>query len=174
MVVRMISACLLGSALTVAVGCSTVSDSALVPLPGENRSLLDDEELRGSWVVYAIGQRPVGGPHSPRVEFAIDDRFGGMAGCNHFLTDYHLDSDGVLRLGDMKVTRRICAEPIMFQERLLLSRLRGVESGRLTPSGDLLLFYDEDRLPIRLQREDRVRLSDQHNRVPPHEGRAPG
>jgi len=176
MSVRMISACLLGSSLSVLVGCSTVSDTALVPVSDTRRTLLHSDELGGSWVVSAIGKRNLNGVQRPRVEFTTDDRVGGMAGCNHFLADYHLDPDGGIYVDEMQVTRRICAEPIMFQERLLLSRLRSVASGHVTSNGDLLLFYDEDRLPIRLQREDRdrTRLSDQQNAIPPHENHPSG
>lgn len=151
---RMIAVCFFGSALFGLVGCGTVPADDLPPVAKMTRPVISVDELSGNWVVYAIGRLPLTGEQLPQLAFAADQRVGGMAGCNRFLGEYQLDADGVLQFGEIMVTRRLCPEPVMSQESLLLNRLRAVNFGRLAPGGDLLLYYDVDRLPIRLHREE--------------------
>jgi heat shock protein HslJ len=160
MSIRTITACISVSALAVLAGCTTPPQNTLATIPDAARSVASKQELSGNWTVYAIGNRSLSGPHSPRIAFDDDERVGGIAGCNRFLGGYRLDSNGDLSFGEMRLTRRICPEPIMFQEALLLSRLRDVDRSLITPGGDLLLYYDEDELPIRLQRDARIHLQD--------------
>ncbi|GGC02364.1 hypothetical protein GCM10011352_30710 [Marinobacterium zhoushanense] len=149
-------------------GCvGTSSSTAQISVP-PGRVIASAEQLEGEWVVSSIGAREVQGQYSPRIAFGKQQRVGGMAGCNRFLGDYALGREGQLLFGEMRVTRRICAEPIMFQEALLLNRLRGVRSGRLTADGELLLYFEEGALPIRMRPDNTQAISDSVKSGPYH------
>lgn len=151
--IRTMIACLTIPLVGVLSGCAGSSPyQALVPVPA-GAVVNSPEQLEGGWVVHYIGERDVTGRYSPRIAFGKEQRVGGMAGCNRFLGDYVLGEEGEFEFGKMKLTRRICAEPIMFQEALLLNRMRSVKNGILTGDGELLLFFDERELPIRLRPE---------------------
>ncbi|KEA62072.1 hypothetical protein ADIMK_3733 [Marinobacterium lacunae] len=151
--IRMMLACLSFPLVGALSACSTTTVSSFHPSASEGEPVESPEQLEGGWVVYSIGEREVEGRYSPRIAFGKPQRVGGMAGCNRFLGDYELGADGRLSFGDMKLTRRICADPIMLQESLLLNRLRGVMSGVVTAEGELLLFGGQGTAPIRMRPE---------------------
>ncbi|MBV1787934.1 META domain-containing protein [Marinobacterium sp. D7] len=141
-------------------GCAgTTPSTTQIPVTS-GQAIASAEQLEGDWIVSSIGAREVQGQYSPRIAFGKPQRVGGMAGCNRFLGDYELGQGGELVFGEMRLTRRICAEPIMFQEALLLNRLRSVKSGRLTADGELLLYFEADALPIRMHPDNRQAIGD--------------
>ncbi|SEG02527.1 META domain-containing protein [Marinobacterium lutimaris] len=109
--------------------------------------------LSGRWLIQSIGDRAIDTTKPLVIAFDDRSRVGGLAGCNRFLGDYMLTGNEELALQSIKVTRRICADPVMMQERLLLNRLENVYTSRFTPEGALLLFFDENEKPIRLSRD---------------------
>jgi len=140
-------------------GCAGTSTQETRFTAPAGQVVASPEQLEGGWVVYSIGARDVEGRYSPRIAFGKEQRVGGMAGCNRFLGGYELGQGGQLEFGEMRLTRRICPEPIMFQEALLLNRLRGVKNGTLTEEGDLLLYFEEGGLPIRMRPDSRREVS---------------
>ncbi|MBS99481.1 MAG: hypothetical protein CMI01_12490 [Oceanospirillaceae bacterium] len=140
-------------------GCASDGMQRYSEAPTAQRQVTDRQELDGNWTVYAIGPRAVDQRFSPRLAFGDLQRVGGDAGCNRFMGRFELDESGGLIVSDLKVTRRICPDAIMVQEALLLSRLKAVKIGRLTAEGDLLLYHDDQSLPIRLRPDLGARVS---------------
>lgn len=123
------------------------------PISGDSSYSQYTGQLSGRWLIKAIGDRAVDGAQSLVIAFDDHSRVGGIAGCNRFLGAYTLGGKGELALQELKVTRRICPDPVMMQERLLLNRLENVHSSRFTEEGGLLLFFDKREKPIRLSRD---------------------
>ncbi|TCK08814.1 heat shock protein HslJ [Marinobacterium mangrovicola] len=111
------------------------------------------DQLSGRWLIQSIGDRAIDSSKPLVIAFDDRSRVGGVAGCNRFLGAYMLTGDDELELQGLKVTRRICPDPVMMQERLLLNRLENVHSSRFTVEGSLLLFFEEGEEPIRLSRD---------------------
>lgn len=148
---RMLRVLFCGLALIGLAACNGRSPRPSAEAEESSRPLGSSDHLHGGWRVHSIGSRELQGDKRPSLVFAEDGRVGGNAGCNRFLAHYQLFSEGQAAVGELMVTRRICPEPIMLLESLLLSRLRTVEQIHASPEGDLLLFTGDDRLPIRLK-----------------------
>lgn len=72
---------------------------------------------------------------------------GGHGPCNYYFGDVTLTGEGI-RFGPMAVTRRICDEPRMVQERQLLEVLNAVTRFDFTDTGELVLYADGERRVI--------------------------
>jgi heat shock protein HslJ len=84
-------------------------------------------DLDGSrWVIVAIdGSVPLRGEEPLSVDFSVDGRISGNAGCNTFSGPYIRD-DAILRIGEVMSTRRACVdERLQRQEARVLNVLRG-------------------------------------------------
>ncbi|WP_432695443.1 META domain-containing protein [Marinobacterium sp. YM272] len=113
-------------------------------------SIDNGAQLKGRWRVDSIGQRAVNSSTPLLIAFDESSRVGGVAGCNRFLGAYQIGAEGAFSIEDVRLTRRICPEPVMIQESLLINRLKHVSRTQLTSEGELLLFFDNDEQPIRL------------------------
>ncbi len=148
-----ISVFTLTAILSGCVGNQSIDTSPADFASSSSPVFLDSRNLSGRWLIQAIGNRTIDASNRLLIAFDGHSRVGGIAGCNRFLGAYMLGGEGELSLQELKVTRRICADPVMMQERLLLSRLGSVYSSRFTDDGRLLLFYDEHEKPISLARD---------------------
>lgn len=84
-------------------------------------------DLGGSrWTVVSIdGSAPVRGDEPLSVEFGVDGRVSGNAGCNGYSGPY-IREEATLRIGELLSTRRACAdEDRQRQETRVLAILQG-------------------------------------------------
>ena len=99
-----------------AAGCASTGTSR-GPVP----------DLSGTrWTVVAVdGGAPVRGDDPLSVEFGVDGRVSGNAGCNTFSGPYIRD-ESTLRIGELLSTRRACTETDrQRQETRVLNILEG-------------------------------------------------
>ncbi|MEM6277561.1 MAG: META domain-containing protein [Pseudomonadota bacterium] len=91
-----------------------------------------------AWSVIDIsGQAMIEGSDAG-LAFGNDMTVSGSAGCNGFNGEYTLES-AQLSFGPLATTRKLCADPIMKQERIVLDTLGQVISAGVDEDGLLFL-----------------------------------
>lgn len=98
-------------------------------------------ELLGAWTVEYIGDRPVIDRSPAFIRFDAEGRVSGSATCNRMSGTYTQDGTA-LALGPMAVTRRMCPDSLMEQERRLLRALEQVATWRI--QNEMLILEDAD------------------------------
>lgn len=145
---RVIAVPFLGALLSACGGNQVAGQSQSFADP--SGSISNGSQLKGRWVVEAIGERTVESSTPLLIAFDESSRVGGVSGCNRFLGAYQIGAEGGFSIKDVRVTRRICPDPVMMQESLLINRLKHVKKTQLAPDGTLLLFFDNDERAIKL------------------------
>ncbi len=93
-----------------------------------------------AWTLTAMaGQPPVSSPSPVTIEFGLDGRVSGSAGCNRYSATY-TEEAGKLQVGQGASTRMMCPAPgVMEQEATYLKAL----------AGTLAFARDGDRLTLK-------------------------
>lgn len=96
-----------------------------------------------SWTLTEMGGKPpVASPQPATLEFGLDGRVGGSAGCNRYTATYTEDA-GRLVIGQGASTRMLCNAPgVMEQEAAYLKTLAG--SHTFSRDGDRLVVKTAD------------------------------
>jgi heat shock protein HslJ len=131
----------------------TLTGSSLEQVHRVVEGTMSLSDLLGSeWRLVTMGlDREV--PERPPVTLRFDtDRVGGSAGCNNYFTSFSETSPGVLSVGPVGATRRMCEPPVMDIEDAYLKRLDKV-LGYDFVTGALALTYElggeRDRMTFR-------------------------
>ncbi|WP_439134351.1 META domain-containing protein [Pseudomaricurvus sp.] len=105
----------------------------------------DDASLVGSWHVDYIEGRGVVDYSPAHYQFADDMTVSGNASCNRFTGSYQLEN-GVIRLGELATTRKMCPPALMEQEDRFLAALKRAHHWK-TDNG-LMYLYDADDVEL--------------------------
>ncbi len=89
----------------------------------------------GTMVPVEAGFRPA------MVAFGDDGRFSGSTGCNNFFGQFAEVDAGVVS-GPIGSTMMMCPDPLMVQERRVLSALEATRA--IEVAGDVLVMIDGD------------------------------
>jgi len=98
--------------------------------------------LAGEWRVTSVRDAVIPPDASATLRFE-PDRVSGFSGCNNFSATLDYGSDGAVRLGEVRLTRRICGQPAMAMEVQIVRALRRTTQVRLSPGGGLVLMTFE-------------------------------
>ena len=106
-------------------------------------STLDISLAGTTWTLTELGgQPPVASPKPVSLEFGLDERVGGSAGCNRYTATYTEDA-GKLVIGQGASTRMMCTAPgVMEQEAAYLKALPTVTT--FARDGDRLTLKTAD------------------------------
>jgi heat shock protein HslJ len=155
---------LCGALLVIVAGCSgggAVSDEPAQP---DARATAPEQpapepetaaesarvDLIGVWLLEDLGGRGVMDIVQTTIEFDADGGVRGSGGCNRFTGSYTF-TDGVLELGPLASTKRLCPEAVMNQEDGFHRALGSI--GRVEMDGPSLLIHVEGfDMPIRFTR----------------------
>ncbi len=124
-----------------------LKDVELVELPQEEIGTVSAARLAGTtWVLTGFDNpiKPTPAPKEPQITLMLDadtGKISGSAGCNNYTADFTEDDAGVLKIGAVATTRKICAEDVMTQEQKFLSALQTV-SGFQFWNGQILLYAE--------------------------------
>jgi len=99
--------------------------------------------LAGDWTVTAVDGAPPVADSEPSLGFE-ETRVSGNASCNRFFGSYHLTGEG-LSVGEMGASMMMCADPVMAQERAMLSILEATTGFAVADDGMLTLHAADGR-----------------------------
>ncbi len=91
-----------------------------------------------TWIAEEVGGRPVANGVEPSLVFNPDGKVTGNAGCNGYFGSVIIDGEA-MSFGNLGATRKLCPEPAMTQEGLLLQALDSTRGYRLEKDGLELL-----------------------------------
>lgn len=106
---------------------------------GEPDALL----MGGEWSVEEVAGRRIDAARIT-LDFGVDGRLAGRAGCNAYTTSYTLTGEA-LAIGTTATTMASCAPALLEQERLFLDVLARARAFDLTDTGTLVLKDDRGR-----------------------------
>lgn len=97
-----------------------IGGRSLTGCGGDSASL-----LHGDWKIDAIGGKAVVEKSEPTLAFAPDGRIHGNGSCNRFFGGFKLSGEG-LKLSETGASMMLCDQPLMDQERRLLTAFGAV------------------------------------------------
>lgn len=122
--------------------CSIALLAACTSLP--NKQLPQSQTFQVEW----IADRPLIDRSMLTFTLLDSQRATGLAGCNHWAADYHLNGQQ-LRLSNITSTRKLCAPALMEQEQRFLAALAQVQHWTFAEHGQLWLSTQQSA-PIKL------------------------
>ncbi len=123
--------CILSVALAACAARSTSQDTAIAPSLG-------DQLLGSRWRLEDLGGVAVLDRVEATLTFPEPGRLAGKASCNRFVGTVEIDG-GLIHIGRLALTRRLCRPPAIKQEARYLKALETAE--RITLDGPNLLIY---------------------------------
>lgn len=90
------------------------------------------------WIAEEVGGRPVPSGVEPSLVFNPDGKVTGHAGCNGYFGSVIIDGEA-MSFGNLGATQKLCPEPAMTQEGLLLQALDSTRGYRVEDNGLELL-----------------------------------
>lgn len=125
----------LSSLLAVAASAATLTACGLTPQDNDRQA----ERVYGqTWIAQEVAGEPVSGGVEPSLVFDSDGKVSGNAGCNGYFGSVIIDGQA-MSFGNLGATRKLCPEPAMKQEGLLLEALDSTRGYRLENDGLELL-----------------------------------
>ncbi len=106
-------------------------------------AMTDDKDnalLSGPWHVDYIEGEGVIDNSPAHYQFGEDGQLSGHASCNRFSGGYEL-KDGVISIGELATTRKMCPRALMEQEQRFLAALKRAHSWK--EFSGLMYLYDE-------------------------------
>lgn len=91
-----------------------------------------------TWIAEEVAGRPIAGGVEPSLVFNPDGKVTGHAGCNGYFGSVIIDGEA-MSFGNLGATRKLCPEPAMAQEGMLLQALDSTRGYRLQEDGLELL-----------------------------------
>ena len=102
---------------------------------------VEAQDIRGSWLVEWIVDRPVMDYSPASLTFGKEGRLSGNASCNLIMASYTVDGDQ-LTIGPVGATRKLCPPALMEQEQRFLAALEDVVRAEIR--NELLYLYSAD------------------------------
>lgn len=119
-------------------GISALGLAACAAPPGAGPAAPAPSLAGTRWV--GVAAEGVDRRHLPRLEFVREGRVSGFTGCNMLSGTWSVEG-GVVRLGPMVTTKRMCIGPEMELERRLLAAMG--EKAKVTQQEGRLVFTSE-------------------------------
>ncbi len=130
-------------ALATAGGLACRSGSGAAPTPVETASLAGLVGPR--WVLTELGRGETV-PAEVEIDAVFEpERIAGSAGCNRYFASVGSEAPGVMRIGPIGATRRMCPSPAIDLEGRYLAALGSVSAWRLAAGRLELIFQGVDR-----------------------------
>ena len=98
--------------------------------------------LHGEWAAEQINGKVIVSGSTVTLNFEIDGRLNGSAGCNRYLGAFVLTGEG-LGISKLGSSMMMCEQPLMDQERLFLDVLGATTHFEIGPSGTLILLTND-------------------------------
>lgn len=108
------------------------------------------DPLAGEWSVFMIDAIEGDNLAEPTLSFG-ESQLSGSTGCNRFRASAAWNRDGVLGLGAIAVTRKMCPPALMEVEKAMLGSLESARSYMLDDDG-ILTFYRGEEAVLRAKR----------------------
>lgn len=123
-----------------------LGDRTLAGCAGEPSSL-----LHGNWKVREIGGSVIVAGSEPSLFFNPDGSINGNASCNRLLGHFTLTGEG-LSISETGASMMMCDQPLMDQERILLTALQAVRRFEVVSAGHVRLLGDDNRALVSIRR----------------------